>query len=104
MASEQSAFKQGVTANRLTDGAVVYLVSAGHWSELLSDVTTAESKEASEKLLGIAEKDAATRVVGPYLIDLDPATDEPAATSLRERLRAAGPSVRLDLGYQAGQD
>ena len=35
MANAQSAFKQGVTANRLTDGAVVYLVSAGRWSELL---------------------------------------------------------------------
>ncbi len=104
MASQQSAFKQGVTANRLTDGAVVYLVSAGRWSELLSDVTAAESKEAAEKLLGIAEKDAATKVVGPYLIDLDPASEEPEATSLRERLRAAGPSVRLDLGYQAEED
>ena len=104
MSAKQSAFKQGVTANRLTDGAVVYLVSAGRWSELLSDVTAADSKEGAERLMGIAEQDAATKVVGPYLIDLDPTSDEPEAVSLRERLRAAGPSVRLDLGYQAERD
>ena len=98
------AFKQGVTANRLSDGAVVFLVSAGHWSELLSDVTAAESKDGAERLMGIAETDAATKVVGPYLIDLDPTSEEPEAVSLRERLRAAGPSVRLDLGYQAERD
>lgn len=98
------AFKQGVTANRLSDGAVVYLVSAGHWSELLSDVTAAESKDGAERLMGIAEMDSATKVVGPYLIDLDPTSEEPEAVSLRERLRAAGPSVRLDLGYQAERD
>ena len=43
-------------------------------------------------------------MVGPYLIDLDPGSDEPEAVSLRERLRAAGPSVRLDLGYQSERD
>ncbi len=90
---------QVVTANRLSDGAVVYLTGKGGWSEWLSDGQVAVDSEI--ELLRIAERAvAANLVVDAYLIEV--VEDDglrPART--REVIRAQGPSVRLDLGKQA---
>jgi hypothetical protein len=40
-------------------------------------------------------------VVAPYLIDVVIENGLPRAESKREAIRAAGPTVRLDLGKQA---
>lgn len=98
--SRGSALK-AVTANRLADGLVVYFSDGGAWAETIDQARVVEGKEAAATLLAEAEADAG-RVVAPYLIDVG--RDEagglrPAA--YREVMRAAGPSVRLDLGKQA---
>lgn len=84
-----------VTANRLTDGAVVYRDPLGDWTHAI-DQAEQLAPDAAEAALSLAK--AQTRVVvGPYLVELDD-----GAFSRRERqretLRAGGPSVGNSLG------
>jgi hypothetical protein len=94
-----------VTANRLTDGVVVYLTADGSWAEHIEAARSVEGKPAAEALLAGADAHVrACRVVAPYLIDVVTGEDGVLKpTSYREAMRALGPSVRLDLGKQAGQ-
>ncbi len=84
---------QAITANRLSDGLVVYLTQLGGWSERLGDALTTSDRDEAERLLGEAEAAVARQVVGPYLIDLtrDDANLRPARQ--REAIRAQGPTV-----------
>ena len=89
-----------VTANRLSDGLVVYLNGAG-WSESIEDARIA-GDDASAHLLAEAEApEQAIQVVGPYLIEVAREGAVPRPVSHREAIRAQGPTVRLDLGKQA---
>jgi hypothetical protein len=88
------------TANRLTDGAVVYLAGDGEWAERIDRARVADGKEAAAALLTHAERDAALcRVVTPYLIDVtrDPDGALRPAT-YREHIRAFGPSIHPQFG------
>jgi hypothetical protein len=90
---------QVLTANRLSDGAVVYLAESGVWVERLS-LAQIVSDAASAEAEGKRAQDARL-VVGAYLMDVRTGAQiEPV--KMREVIRAAGPSVRLDLGKQAG--
>ena len=85
---------QMVTANRLADGAVVFLAADGRWVERVAAGAVAGEGEAAAALLKRAEADARTEVVAPYLIDVGPAPDGTVvALRYRERIRAEGPSV-----------
>lgn len=91
-----------VTANLLREGHVVFLRPDGGWSHRPADAWVASDKDAEAALLARAEAAVADRVVvAPYLIDIvrDAGTVRPKR--YREWLRALGPSVRTDLGYQA---
>jgi hypothetical protein len=87
-----------LTANRLEDGLVIYLGEAG-WS---SDIDLARKAYDDDQaaVLDYQGNQAALRneIADPYLIDLD---DE-GPVRWRETIRANGPTVRRDLGYQAG--
>jgi sulfite reductase (NADPH) hemoprotein beta-component len=48
------------------------------------------------------QSEAVNEVVGAYLIEVEAGERGPAPVRFRERLRARGPSVRPDLGRQAG--
>jgi hypothetical protein len=88
------------TANRLTDGVVVYLADEGEWAERIDDARVADSKDAAAALLADAERDAVLcRVVTPYLIDVtrDPGGALRPAT-YREHIRAFGPSIHPQFG------
>ncbi len=94
--------RQIVTANRLSDGRVVYLTASAHWSEDPAGAAVAPDSEAAKALLARAEADAArARVVAPYLIELSEDPGVALPRRYRERIRAAGPSVRPDLGRAA---
>ncbi len=93
---------QVLTANRLSDGAVVYLTPAGTWSETITDSRIAEDAEASAALMAAGLNVAGGRVAdAPYLIDV--VADEGGVRPLRyrEQLRASGPSVHPEFGKQA---
>lgn len=94
-----------VTANRLGDGAVVFLCDGGRWSERVADAVTAVNDAAAAELMQTAERDvAARRVVGPYLIEAVIEGGALQPLRLRELIRARGPTVRRDLGIQATAD
>ncbi len=91
-----------VTANRLSDGVVVYLNGAQGWSERVEEARVARGDEDAAALLALAERpEHAVRVVGPYLMDVAAETGTARPISNREVIRAQGPTVRLDLGKQA---
>ena len=90
-----------LTANRLTDGEAVWFGS-GKWLETLKGSAVAETDEAIKMLEGVAERDvAANLVVDVALIDVVRKGRDLYPIRLRERIRAAGPSIRPDLGKQA---
>ena len=92
--SKEKAALQAVTANRLRDGAVVFRTEAGEWSTLLIESQTASNETAAAQLLAAAEVDAKNAiVVGPYLFAVTDKSGELQAVTLRERIRAAGPTV-----------
>lgn len=94
---------QVVTANRLDDGLVVFLTASGAWETDINRARTVEDKDGANALLAQAEApEHQIRVVGPYLIDVAMEEDGLVPTKYREVLRTKGPSVRLDLGFQAG--
>jgi hypothetical protein len=95
MARARKSSTQIVTANRLTDGAVIFLSQDGTWTTILSEATIAGEPTAAEALLAIGERDAAAaRVVGPYLVAVDVAEGLAVPTALRERIRAGGLTFR----------
>jgi len=81
-----------VTANRLIDGAVVYLDLDGGWTQDFGKAATLPAS-ATDKLLAIAEAGVAAQIViAPYAIDLvDDSGIKPVR--FRERIRAFGPTT-----------
>lgn len=93
---------QSVTANRLIDGAVVWLTAAGDWSVSVRDAAVyADETAVGAGLDAAAASEARQEVVGFYAVDVTPETTGPRPVKIRERIRAAGPTVRTDLGQQA---
>ena len=88
---------QALTANRLIDGLVLYWKDGG-WTESYPEADQFDSKAAADAAL-IAAKDFVARnvVVSPYLFE------KRAGQPVKEReiIRAAGPTVRADLGKQS---
>ena len=91
-----------LTANRLTDGESVWLGSDESWHETIDNADVARDKAAEERLdlLGKASH-ARNEVVDVDIIDVELRDGEIRPLRLRERIRAAGPTNRTDLGKQA---
>jgi hypothetical protein len=89
---------QVLTANRLSDGEVVYLASNGAWVESIAaaQVVTPADSDAALATGQAAERDL--KIVHAYLFDITP---DRRPVKMREIIRAAGPTVRRDLGKQA---
>jgi hypothetical protein len=93
-----------LTANRLTDGEAVWFAKDGLWAESIgpSEVVGDKEGEARLEAIGKAAYDN-NEVVDVAVIDVDLVGGEIVPQRLRERIRAAGPTNRLDLGKQARQ-
>ena len=79
-----------VTANRLTDGIVVYLAASGGWTEELARARVAGSEDETKALEAEADKAVKAReVVSVYPMEVSMDGDAPVALSVRERIRAA---------------
>jgi hypothetical protein len=104
--SRKGAQIQAVTANRLTDGVVVYLTPRNTWSVSLQDAEVAEGKEAAEALLARGQVffEPGNLVLDVYLFEVERTEAGIRAASVRETIRQAGPTVRADLGKQAELD
>jgi hypothetical protein len=90
MAKNLSGELQVASANRLSDGVVVFLDDAGQWTPRLDRGAVARDKRGAEILLERAKTESAS-VVDPFLIAVaedDDGTVTPL--SLREKIRASG--------------
>jgi hypothetical protein len=82
-----------VTGNRLRDGVPVYYAGPGRWSPAIADARLL-AEDAAAAALAAVEADPLPRpVVAPYLIDAEIKSDRIRPASLRERIRAFGPTV-----------
>lgn len=93
MAKAQTGI-QIMTANRLSDGLVVFLDAGGAWTETLGEARIAQTPEQSAEMerLAAAAK-AANIVVDQYLVDVAEEGGTLHPVRLRERLRLWGPTV-----------
>jgi hypothetical protein len=91
-----------LTANRLTDGEVVWFGKDGSWADEIgvSEVVGDKDGEARLEAIGKAALDN-NEVVDVNLIDVELVGGGIVPQRLRERIRAAGPTNRVDLGKQA---
>jgi hypothetical protein len=93
---------QIMTANRLADGDVVFLTRSGEWALAIDNAVLAQEPQAVAALETRARQDEkANQVTGAYLFDAERVEGRIRASHIRERIRAQGPTVRLDLGKQA---
>lgn len=96
---------QAITANRLRDGQVVYLREDDSWSEHIQDSIVADTDELATTLLELGSRAVEQHIiVDPYLFAVSVENGAIRPLSRREEIRAAGPSVRTDLGYQAAAE
>ena len=84
-----------ITANRLTDGIVVFLDAGFGWVTSLQDAAVLDAGDAA---LARAKQDEARQIiVEPYAIEVSGARPAIAPKALREAIRAHGPTIRRDL-------
>jgi Protein of unknown function (DUF2849) len=89
---------QVLTANRLSDGEVVYLALDGAWVESIEAAQVVADSDADAALATGQQAERDLKIVHAYLLDITPAG---RPVKMREIIRAAGPTVRTDLGKQA---
>ena len=92
---------QVVSANRLTDGIVVFLGASG-WGEKLADAQLFETPNDAKAGLARAEADQRANLIieiTPFDVDVTPSGLAPK--HLRDKVRCAGPTVHRDHGKQA---
>jgi len=86
--------RKAITANRLTDGLVVFLADGGDWSLSIDDAQLfADGPELEEGLAYGKAQHAARVVLDPYAIDMDAIDGRTLPARLRERIRALGPTI-----------
>ena len=93
---------QILTANTLNRGEVVYFNAEHGW---VADMDSAEilADENARAALNAADEWVKRReVVNPYLFAVRVENGRATPVKIRETIRAAGPTIRRDLGKQAG--
>ncbi len=84
-----------VTGNDLATGDVVWWTGS-EWSRHVSDAVDVDGH--GEAIA--ASEEAARRVNAPYVIDATASAQGPRPAHIKDRIRAAGPTVRLDLNLK----
>lgn len=91
-----------LTANRLKDGEAVWLAADHSWAEILEGAEIACDEVCVEKLVRAGRAALLKQeVIDVALVDVEMVDGRVRPLRLRERIRAAGPTVRRDLGKQA---
>lgn len=89
---------QMIIANRLRDGAVVFLASNEAWETAIDAATVIDGDADAARLLEVAKRhETQCRVIDPQLIEVEVKDGKPRPTAIREAIRAFGPTVRTDL-------
>jgi hypothetical protein len=89
---------QVITANRLTDGAVVFLDVDGHWSERLDQAQVFPEKVAAAAGLEAGKAaEAGNLIVDLYAFDVTVQAGAAVPLKLREAIRARGPTIHPEM-------
>ena len=89
---------QMIIANRLRDGAVVFLATNEAWEPAIAAGAVIESEADATRLMAVAKRHEGTcQVIDPQLIDVELKDGQVRPTAIREAIRAFGPTVRTDL-------
>lgn len=83
---------QIVTANRLVDGRVVFRDEDGSWVESLHAAAVADPATAAAMVAASAADVAARLIVDPYAVDVVRADGAYTPKTMREKIRAGGPT------------
>lgn len=86
-----------ITGNATDDGAPIYLRADGSWTRVLADAKASESDQLTTATALALAKTQQRIVCDPYVIDVKLVDGRPAPTSVRERIRATGPTVLLPI-------
>jgi Protein of unknown function (DUF2849) len=91
---------QMITAQKLSDGASVYMTEDSAWSDSFAQGALYGDDDAATRALAQAQESVARQiVVGPYLIDVEVDDKGPRPTSTRERIRATHDvTIAIDQG------
>ena len=90
--------QQMIIANRLRDGAVVFLAPSEAWEPAIAAGTVIESEADATRLMAVAKRhEGDCQVIDPQLIDVEVENGRLRPTAIREAIRAFGPTVRTDL-------
>lgn len=85
--------QQVLTANRLHDGAVVYLAANHDWTRNIESGLASDS-ENTEALMQAAERAVDEQIIiAPYLIDVEIEDHRISPLRFREKIRAKGPTI-----------
>ncbi len=90
-----------ITANELASGAVVFLGANDIWVGTLSEAVTFEDDAAAERGLERAQRGGKSAVVEPFVSTIGPDKEGRSGMTLRDQIRAYGPTVRFKPGVPA---
>jgi Protein of unknown function (DUF2849) len=94
---------QMLTANRLSDGEVLYRKGSG-WAPTLAQGDVYRDQASADAALAAANAELArNEFVAPYLFEVREEEGNIRPVKEREIIRAAGPTVHPLTGKQAGQ-
>jgi sulfite reductase (NADPH) hemoprotein beta-component len=85
--------KQLVTGNRLRDGVPIYFTAARSWSPVIDEALVVGAREAEALLAQAQEGPPPLPVIAPILIEAVVEDGHIRPLSLRERIRAFGPTI-----------
>jgi len=87
-----------IIANRLSDGAVVFLAPNHGWTTSIDEGSIIEDEQEAEQSLVVARRhEEDCLIVDPMLIDVAVTGGRRRPTAIREAIRAFGPTIRTDL-------
>ena len=84
-----------ITANDLASGTVVFLGKDDAWVGSLDEAAVFDDEASVEQGLARAQRDGARGVVEPFASTVGPGKDGRPAMSLRDTIRAYGPTVQF---------
>jgi hypothetical protein len=88
-----------ITASRLRDGAIVWLTEGQSWSTRFAEAQCLAGDAVEQGLAAAHAAERAQLVVGAYQVAVHETPSGVLPLSVRERIRATGPSVRPDFAY-----
>jgi hypothetical protein len=89
---------QMIIANRLRDGAVVFLAPGERWEPSIAAGAVIDAEAEATRLMAVAKRhEGECQVIDPQLIDVEVKDGKLRPTAIREAIRAFGPTVRTDL-------